>query len=1158
MLAGSLPGVAASAHTASVHAQSHSQSRFQNQFHFKPAGRRATQAAAHMRTAKHLKELGKNHQHAPLSKNGGPGIQSHLASARNVRRHTANPPIGKTGFLSALEIPLGNTVSNTTTYAYDSGYSPVSGDFNGDGIPDVASEVETDTNGTYAYAISVVLSNGDGTFQSAILNPITDTCAALVVGDVNNDGKSDLIIGHTPNNCGNTNTQPTFDVWVSNGDGTFTPSSNTTNNTIAVSGLAGGTVADVNNDGVLDIVLVDDGNPANVWTLIGVGDGTFNGATPAALPSQAGYGAIIADVNNDGFLDIVDVDYSTYEVTVYIAISATSWNTPNSYLTPDNNYNACGMTLGDLNGDGLPEIVTANCSDAGNDITVYVNNGNNTFGDNTGTGTYYDAAMSGGTNSGPAVVYTEAVTVADVNGDGLGDIIASNDDSSDVTILFGKADGTVTVPTSGYAVGGYPYNQAIVADFNGDGFADIVVSDDEFSLVYLRGYGDGTFRAALNYYAPTEPTAYADSVGIASGDFNKDGHPDFVTANYCSSCANPMGISVFLSNPDGSMQPAVNYGTTSDLSYVAVGDFNGDKNLDIAAIENSTGMVQIFNGDGTGSFGVPSLFSTDLTINNPQDLVAADFNNDGFTDLAVANWNGSDIAILLSDNTNPGNFLTPAPITLSNSVYQGFAVADLRGVGKLDIVAPMYYGGAVAVLLGNGDGTFGGENDYPLSAGSDLAALTVADLDGDGKLDVAVTLQAGGGQDITWALGAGDGTFGSFSTPVPSSLQDINFNTPYPQYIQAADVDGDGITDLVYVNTDYSTIGVLFGKGTVGNPSYYDPVEFPVGGYNWDLVVTDLNDDGTPDVVTSSDDFAGVTSLLNNNGSGTLGTFSIALTSQSGTVTAGGTATYTFTITPTKHYNGTVTFSCPTGLPALTSCSFTPSAVVTLDGLNPQTVTLTITTKAPSTAALRTRASVEPQSNPRPPSSAMLLASLNGIGVFGMFLAGGLNKKRTRWSVLAIFTLAMTFFLVGCGGSSNSTPPPPTKADSTSSVTSSAATVLVGQQVTFTGTVSGTSGTPTGTVTFLDGSTTLGTGTLSSGSATLQTSSLAAGVHAITISYGGDSNFNASTSTAFSQTVDNPGTATGSYPLTVSATGTAGTNGVTNGTQQVVVNLTVQ
>jgi len=118
--------------------------------------------------------------------------------------------------------------------------------------------------------------------------------------------------------------------------------------------------------------------------------------------------------------------------------------------------------------------------------------------------------------------------------------------------------------------------------------------------------------------------------------------------------------------------------------------------------------------------------------------------------------------------------------------------------------------------------------------------------------------------------------------------------------------------------------------------------------------------------------------------------------------------------------------------------------------------------------------------------------------------------------------------------------------------------VLIGQPVTFTGKVSASSGTPTGTVAFLDGTTKLGTGTLSSGSATFQTLALAAGVHSITIAYGGDSNFNTSTSSPLSQTVDTPGTTTGSYSVTVSGTGTAGTNGVGKPNQSINLSVVVQ
>jgi hypothetical protein len=910
-------------------------------------------------------------------------------------------------------------------------------------------------------------------------------------------------------------------VLISNGDGTFTPG---TNYSITANNLAGGTLADVNGDGKLDVIVVDQSFPANVWTLLGNGDGTFQSPTSVALSGSAGSNVIFADFNGDGFLDLADTDYGSQQVTVYLATSATAYANGVAYTTPDGVYNACNITAGDLTADGKPEIATANCYP--DTISVYVNNGDGTFQN----AVYYPAALNvtGGTI---ADVYSEAVTIADVNGDGKADILSSNYYSSDVTILLGNGDGTVQVPTIGYAIGGYPHSPAIVADFNGDGLADILVPDSEFSLVYLKGYGDGTFRSALNYYSPIFDNGYASSVGIATGDFNGDGIPDFVIGNCCDST---VGVTVFLSRPDGSMHPGVNY-SAGNLYYVAVADFNGDGKLDIAATDVGNGFVQIFNGVGDGTFSVGSTFATDITNNNPQGLVAGDFNHDGHPDLAIQNTNGQNVGVLINDGT--GGFLAPVSYGLSAYSYLGINIADLNGDGNLDLVVPLNYGSEIAILLGNGDGTFQAETDATTDPSP--GSVTIADLNGDGKLDLAATIR--GTQGIDVVFGKGDGTF---QPPVfyASSLQDFNLDSPSPSYIQAADIDGDGKMDLIYTNSEYGTVGVLFGSG---NGLFYDPVEYPSGGYAYGMVVADVNLDGTPDVVTAGDDFSGVTVLLNSNGSATKANYTISAATASAVVTAGSSATFTLTITPSNYYNGTVTFSCGL-LPSLATCTFNPASVV-LDGSTPLTAQLTVTTAAVS-------ASLQGPIH----GNSTLLASLSSMGLFAMMLAGSL-KKRNRWMgiVLGMLILTMTFSLVGCGGSS-SHPAATVKAATTTTLSSSQSTAMVGQSIKFTGHVSATSGSPTGTVRFQDGSTTLGTGTVSGGVATFQTQTLAAGVHNVIAAYSGDSNFNASSSSAMSQTMDRPGTPVGAYVITINTTGTAGTNHGNTSAHPLNVNITVQ
>ena len=253
----------------------------------------------------------------------------------------------------------------------------------------------------------------------------------------------------------------------------------------------------------------------------------------------------------------------------------------------------------------------------------------------------------------------------------------------------------------------------MVADFNGDGLADVVVADFAFSFVYLKGYGDGTFRSALHYYGPTlSSTAFTWSYswGIATGDFNGDGQPDFVVGNGCPNCNTGQGITVFLSRPDGSMQPGVNYGSPASLSYIAVADFNGDEKLDVAAIDSKAGVVQIFTGDGSGNFTIGPSFNTDvINIPSPQNLVVGDFNGDGHPDLAIVNVGGDDVAILLNDGT--GNFSAPMVTTLSYQLPQGLAAGDLNGDGKLDLVVaslhqlPSFWGMAMepSSLSGSSD-----------------------------------------------------------------------------------------------------------------------------------------------------------------------------------------------------------------------------------------------------------------------------------------------------------------------------------------------------------------------------------------------------------------------------------------------------------------------
>ncbi|HTW56622.1 MAG TPA: VCBS repeat-containing protein [Terriglobales bacterium] len=920
-------------------------------------------------------------------------------------RHTNGSSLPTVSFIAAARTLTGGEDDDET--------EPVMGDFNGDGNMDVAKIVANTVGQTTTYSISVVLGNGDGTFQTAMLtNTPGNADDPIVVGDVNGDGNDDILQIHPegddcraarrrnaqPQDCGGSS----VDVLLSNGDGTFAAP---VNYPISDNGLNGGVLADLTANGKLDILVVDNATPADVIELLGVGDGTFQAAsTVTTLAGAAPNGLFFADFNGDGKLDIA----SGYgQVEVYLATDS-GFAAPVSLVTPDTQYDSCFNTSGDLNGDGMPEIVSVNCDDE-NSVTIYVNNGDGTFQ----TGVYYN--LTGDLYQEPS-----EAAIGDLNGDGNADIVVGNTYGGDLSILLGNGDGTVAAQKVNYGIGGYPWFTPLLADFNGDGLPDVVMPDDYFNFVYLQGYGDGSFDATVNYPLPNSFDQYAWTYSVATGDFNGDGIPDVVAGQIDNHGST--GVVVYLGKGDGTFYPGVSYGDSFDLGYVAVADFNGDGKLDIAATDPASGVVNIFlgNGDGTFSIGLP--FSTGGS--GPQNIVTGDFNHDGKIDIAVANEETGNVAVLLGN----GDGTFASAVTYPTTGYNPYLIstADLNGDGYLDLAVTAYTDGtsAVGVFLANNDNsgtfktvTYTVTNGYPI-----LAAF--GDLNNDGNLDMAVTEDEGTTYPglIEVGLGNGDGTFGTL-TAYPSS---VLAEDPGPGNIQMYDINGDGNLDLVYLNSNFGTLAVMYGNG---DGTMNSPVEWPANDDTYGMALADVNQDGATDVLVGNDYAGGFSVLLNATGTGTAPNFSIGTQTPTGTVTAGSSATYTLNLAGSFGYNGTITFACG-NLPAGTTCSFSPTSVVA-QGILPLTTTLTVTTTADSASLLR------PERPGTAPGSRIFVASLSGMGLFGLLLLGAGNKDRKNDSrnsgtakmsngkkrpavlLLGVMTLLMVCTLVGCSGSSS-------------------------------------------------------------------------------------------------------------------------------------------
>jgi hypothetical protein len=332
---------------------------------------------------------------------------------------------------------------------------------------------------------------------------------------------------------------------------------------------------------------------------------------------------------------------------------------------------AYSVAVGDFNGDGKPDLaVTATNSIRDGQYGVYILLGN---GDGTFQGSvFYVINLSED--------YIAQVAVGDFNNDGIPDLAVA---SLFTAILFGNGDGTFSAPQA-WATGNSPQSLA-VADFNGDGNADIVVGGSD-AVGVLLGIGNGTF---FNELVSSLPGGF-----VAVGDFNGDGRPDVAVTPFGTSGT---VLDVALGNGDGSFQAPVSYTVGTNPEAMVVGDFNDDGKPDIAVVNDSSNTLSILLGNGDGTFQAAASYPVG---SNPESITPGDFNGDGVPDLAVANLTSNNVSVLLGNGN--GTF-QPAAFYAAGSSPDSIAVADFNLDGRADLsVTNAPNDGAVSLLLGSG------------------------------------------------------------------------------------------------------------------------------------------------------------------------------------------------------------------------------------------------------------------------------------------------------------------------------------------------------------------------------------------------------------------------------------------------------------------------
>jgi len=543
-------------------------------------------------------------------------------------------------------------------------------------------------------------------------------------------------------------------------------------------------VADFNGDGKADLAVtsMDEGEGA---ILLGNGDGSFRQVAGSYV---AGNAIAAGDFNGDGKPDLAVVAGNM--LVIQLGNGDGTFRTGSTVPI----FPAVAVIVGDFNGDGKLDIALAQRG-----VDILLGNGDGTF--------QRQRSYPTGGNG------VNGFTAGDFNGDGKLDLAAVSYASNNVSIILGQGDGTFGPPKS-YAVNSHPESVA-AADFNGDGKVDLAVANYSAGNVsVLLGNGDGSFQPQTTFPAPYDATA------IIVGDFNGDGKPDLAVA--------ATSIAILLGKGDGSFTQPKPYAGGNGTLAIATADFNGDGRLDIGMAVNLgyeiSGFAMALLGDGHGGFPQPSTYPLQ---DYPDSVVVADFTGDGKPDVAAANSKSHNISILKGNGD--GSFqpqmvvpLPGAPICL--------AVGDFNRDGKPDLAVTLTGRDdvpLVAILLGNGDGSFDAPIVTPLPNSAEY--VVAADFNGDGKLDLALA-----GAAVQILLGNGDGTF----QPVA-----VYAGAMYSLSEAVADFNGDGTPDLVVVGM-YSSVTVYLGNpdGTLQSPQ-----QLPINGLFTAVTTGDLNHDGKQD-----------------------------------------------------------------------------------------------------------------------------------------------------------------------------------------------------------------------------------------------------------------------------------------------------------------------
>jgi hypothetical protein len=749
----------------------------------------------------------------------------------------------------------------------------VDGDFTGDGRTVLA------VANHYDKTISVLLGNGDGTFQNQMTYAVGNGPDAIVAGDFTGDGRTDLAVANEGSFDSNGNPIPgssNVSVLLGNGDGTFQAPV-----TYAVGSFPDAlTCGDFTADGRTDLAVANyDDNTVSV--LLGNGDGTFQNQVTYAVGLDP-TSVVAGDFTGDGRTDLAVANPSSSTVSVLLGNGDGTFQNQVTYAVGTLGSAPDAIVAGDFNGDGRTDLAIATANAFSNTVSVLLGNGDGTF-----------------TAPGPSVTTPDATPIlADLTGDGVSDAFVVNG-AGDILWRRGQplAPGTFAPPIT--INPGHPSRGILAVDTNqGPVLASVDATDNAVSLY---AWENGTFAVIALLPTGNLPAQ------IVAGDLYGNGADDLVVRN-----AGDGTLSIYINHDNESgpirtvtppFDPPITVPVGPGISDVTLADLSGDGRVDILITDKLTGEVGGIQNLGPGVFTPPVMYpagtglyavtnasgpATVTTFEATIGVAAAPLTTGGPDDL-VAIDPGSNTASVLG-GLGGGRFANPVTVPTASPAIQ-VLLADLQGNGVPDMIVLSDQG--VSVYRGDSHGGFL-PDPFTIPAGPEPTGMTFADVNDDGKLDLLVGNAYG---DLLVLLGNGDGTFQPYHNVNQNvALADLPNGSPTPDFVFAdqgldkvvvdysggksktladqtggllapgavvlADLNGDGIPDLIVANSGGNNVLVYpgLGNGQFG-PELNGGDGFFVGTNPVSVTVANLT--GRPDLVVTNEGSNDVSILLN-------------------------------------------------------------------------------------------------------------------------------------------------------------------------------------------------------------------------------------------------------------------------------------------------------